>query len=66
MLQVNLVKLDHYYRMEEKIIQKIMKLIYIIYQLIYNVSIDDDMNINVDSYDGCYISDYWIPQIELL
>ena len=38
----------------------------IIYQLIYNVSIDDDMNINVDSYDGCYIPDYWIPQIELL
>ena len=38
----------------------------IIYQLIYNVSIDDDMNINVDSYDGCYIPDYWLPKIELL
>ena len=36
----------------------------ILYQLVYDVSVDDDLKISVDSYDGYYIEDYWLPEIE--
>ena len=36
----------------------------ILYQLVYDISVDEDLKIVVDNYDGYYIEDYWLPEIE--
>ena len=36
----------------------------VLYQLVYNVSVDDDFHLSIDDYDGYYLEDYWLPEIE--
>lgn len=36
----------------------------VLYQLVYDISVDEDLKVVVDSYDGYYIEDYWLPEIE--
>lgn len=36
----------------------------VLYQLVYDVSVDDDLKLTIDNYDGYYINDYWLPEIQ--
>ena len=35
-----------------------------LYQLVYDIVVDDDFNITVADYDGYYFEGYWLPQIQ--
>ena len=35
-----------------------------LYQLVYDIEVDDDFHITVADYDGYYFENYWLPQIQ--
>ena len=35
-----------------------------LYQLVYDIEVDDDFNVTVTNYDGYYFENYWLPQIQ--
>ena len=34
-----------------------------LYQLVYDIEVDDDFNVTVKNYDGYYFENYWLPEI---
>ncbi len=36
----------------------------VLYQLVYDIEVDDAFNITVADYDGYYFENYWLPQIQ--